>query len=197
MLRGKAREPDEETASGTPNNAEKRDKGRDTTEVDIREADMADERISDVSTVAAHATGASQRHQGMPMIHRTTSSAGSASIKSGKSGKSDHSQRSDLKRKSSIPVFEPTPAPMQLSITDNDADADDEDLAEQLNDNAFDHPSSYVEQRWIWIPKDELGLSELMVADLKASGVQASDLGSTMDKRGVVEVTRSPPEEDE
>ncbi|KAG9226508.1 hypothetical protein CCMSSC00406_0005825 [Pleurotus cornucopiae] len=203
VLRGKAREYDEDTAPGIFNDAEKRDQEKDTTEVDIKEADMTDmadmanERTSDDSTIAAHATGASQRHQGIPMIHRTTSSAGSASIKSAKSGKSDHSQKSDLKRRSSIPVFEPAPAPMQLSVTENDANEDDEDLADQLNDNAFDHPSSYVEQRWIWIPKDELGLSELIVADLKAAGVQASDLGSTMDKRGVVEVTRSPPEEDE
>ncbi|KAG5221026.1 phosphoglycerate mutase [Salix suchowensis] len=190
VLRGKH---DQDTAPGIPNDAEKRDQEKDTAEVDIKEADMTDmadmanERTSDDSTFAAHATGTSQRHQCMPMIHRTTSSAGSASIKSAKSGKSEYSQKSDPKRRSSIPVFKPAPAPMQLSITENDASEDDEDLVDQLNDNAFDHPSSYVEQRWIWIPKDELGLSELIVADLKAAEVQASDSGSTMDKRGVVE----------
>lgn len=49
-------------------------------------------------------------------------------------------------------------------------------------------PSRYVEQVWIWMPKDTLGFSELIIQDLKAAGVDASDVGATMDEKGTVEV---------
>jgi len=80
------------------------------------------------------------------------------------------------------PVFD-APAP---ALEDSDSDEEDE------NDHAFDHPSTYVDQPWIWLPKDPLGLSEVLVSELKAAGVDASDVGAIMDKKGVVEVTRNP-----
>ncbi|KAF5364658.1 hypothetical protein D9758_005530 [Tetrapyrgos nigripes] len=70
-----------------------------------------------------------------------------------------------------------------------------EEDEEDLDDHAFDHPSTYVEQRWIWVPKDRLGLSKVIIQELKDAGVEASDDGATMDKKGVVEVTRNPPDE--
>jgi len=73
------------------------------------------------------------------------------------------------------------------------SDSEDED---DENEHAFDHPSTYVDQAWIWIPKDPLGLSEILTRDLKEAGVDASDVGANMDEKGVVEVTRNPPDED-
>jgi hypothetical protein len=70
-----------------------------------------------------------------------------------------------------------------------------EDEADR-DENAFDHPSTYREQPCIWIPRDTLGLSAVLVDDLKAMGVKASDEGAVMDKRGIVEVSRGPPDEE-
>ncbi|KAJ7268676.1 late exocytosis, associated with Golgi transport-domain-containing protein [Mycena haematopus] len=78
-----------------------------------------------------------------------------------------------------------------VDISDEDVSSDEE---EEQDDHAFDHPSTYVEQPWIWVPKDRLGLSKLLVADLHESGVDASDLGAIMDHKGIVEVTRNPPD---
>jgi len=76
---------------------------------------------------------------------------------------------------------------------------DSSDTSEDEGDrdkHAFDHPSAYVEQEWIWLPKDRLGLSEMLVNDLREVGVDASDLGASMDEKGVVEVTRGPPDDE-
>lgn len=62
------------------------------------------------------------------------------------------------------------------------------------DEHAFDHPSTYVDQEWIWLPKDRLGFSGMIVGDLRKVGVDASDLGAIMDEKGVVEVTRGPPD---
>ena len=64
------------------------------------------------------------------------------------------------------------------------------------NEHVFDHPSMYMEQRWIWIPRDHLGLSKVLVEELWEAGVFASDEGAVMDKKGIVEVTRNPPDEE-
>ncbi|GJJ07100.1 hypothetical protein Clacol_001300 [Clathrus columnatus] len=73
---------------------------------------------------------------------------------------------------------------------DTDSSGDDLDFDE----NGFQHPSSYEEQPWIWIPKDELGLSRYLVAELRSSGVLASDEGATINEEGNVVVTRGPPD---
>jgi len=96
------------------------------------------------------------------------------------------SKKSKSPLKKEHPVFD-APAP---ALEDSDSDEEDE------NDHAFDHPSTYVDQPWIWLPKDPLGLSEVLVSELKAAGVDASDVGAIMDKKGVVEVTRNPPDEE-
>lgn len=64
------------------------------------------------------------------------------------------------------------------------------------NEHTFDHPSVYEDQAWIWLPKDPLGLSELLVNDLIAVGINASDVGAKMDNKGIVEVTRTPPDQE-
>lgn len=97
----------------------------------------------------------------------------------------------DLKEESkskSLPVFDPAAPPVE----DSDSSSDEEDDG----DHAFDHPSTYVGQPWIWLPKDTLGLSELLVNELKGAGVDASNVGATMDEKGVVEVSRNPPDEE-
>ena len=70
----------------------------------------------------------------------------------------------------------------------------DED--EDFDDHGFAHPSTYAEQPWIWVPRDELGLSAYFVRMFREAGVDASDEGAVMDARGDVEVNRSPPDED-
>jgi hypothetical protein len=74
--------------------------------------------------------------------------------------------------------------------------AEEEDEEEEFEEHAFDHPSTYADQAWIWLPHDLLGFSELMAEDLRAVGVEASDLGATLDMNGTVEVSRNPPDED-
>ncbi|KAJ3732412.1 DUF221 family protein [Lentinula guzmanii] len=62
-----------------------------------------------------------------------------------------------------------------------------------LDQHAFDHPSTYVAQPCIWIPRDPLGLSKVLVEYFEEAGVQASDEGAIMSIKGSVEVTNSPP----
>ncbi|KAF7376421.1 hypothetical protein MSAN_00057600 [Mycena sanguinolenta] len=116
-----------------------------------------------------------------PELYHKPSTSAKASKKSKKASKQSGSRQSKV---------DPA-APVDLS--DEDVSSDEE---EEQDDHAFDHPSTYVEQPWIWIPKDRLGLSKLLVDDLHASGVDASDLGAVMDKKGIVEVTRNPPDEE-
>jgi hypothetical protein len=78
-----------------------------------------------------------------------------------------------------------------MKSDDPDSSGDERDFDE----HGFRHPSGFSAQPWIWIPKDELGLSTYLVDELKIAGVDASDAGSMMDCEGNVEVTRSPPDE--
>ncbi|KAI0826040.1 phosphate metabolism protein-domain-containing protein [Irpex lacteus] len=73
---------------------------------------------------------------------------------------------------------------------------DGDEFDQDFDIHGFDHPSTYEPQPWIWIPKDELGVSEWLVKELRDGGVEASDEGSTMDRKGNVEVQRNPPDED-
>ncbi|KAJ7647051.1 DUF221 family protein [Roridomyces roridus] len=82
---------------------------------------------------------------------------------------------------------------IDLDGEDDGDDTSDEELDD--DEHAFAHPSTYVEQPWIWMPRDGLGLSKLLVDELRSGGVSASDIGAVMDDRGVVEVTRNPPDE--
>lgn len=94
----------------------------------------------------------------------------------------------DESKSTPFPVFDPA-AP---AVEDSDSSSSEEDDG----DHAFDHPSTYIDQPWIWLPKDSLGLSELLVSELKEAGVDASDIGAAMDEEGVVEVSRNPPDEE-
>ncbi|KAG9007929.1 hypothetical protein FRB93_006948 [Tulasnella sp. JGI-2019a] len=80
--------------------------------------------------------------------------------------------------------------PEDPSIEDSDSDDDD------TEDNAFNHPSTYRHTPVIWIPKDELGLSALLVKELNNAGVFASDEGAFIDQKGNVDVTRNPPDQE-
>ncbi|KAJ7595058.1 DUF221 family protein [Mycena floridula] len=126
-------------------------------------------------------------------LSRVASGVSVKSNTSKKSAGSHHStetHKTDKSHASSVPPVFDAPAPAGRDIDDEDSD-DEVDF----NEHAFDHPSLYVEQPWIWIPKDPLGLSEILVNELHDIGVDASDLGAAMDKKGVVEVTRNPPDE--
>lgn len=79
--------------------------------------------------------------------------------------------------------------------TDGD---DSDDYDDDLEENAFNHPSTYQDQQWIWIPRWEAcpEISAQLIEDIKAGGVEASDLGAIIDDNGTVQVTRNPPDED-
>ena len=83
------------------------------------------------------------------------------------------------------PSLDPT-TPVLVDNTDEETEDDV---------HAFDHPSTYVDQPWIWIPADHLGLSSLLVKELMDVGVYASDVGAEMREDGTVEVSRNPPDE--
>lgn len=131
--------------------------------------------IPDVQTPPANAD-----IEGAADLFRTTTNDSKRSKKKPKSVKSK-------KSKESLTVADPAPAGIDLS----DSEGDEE---EEQDEHAFDHPSTYEEQKWIWIPKDTLGLSAELVRRLHEKGVDASDEGATMDVKGVVEVSRNPPD---
>ncbi|KIO24905.1 hypothetical protein M407DRAFT_15343 [Tulasnella calospora MUT 4182] len=79
------------------------------------------------------------------------------------------------------------------SQTKDNSDDDDED---DIEDNAFNHPSTYKPTPIIWIPKDDLGLSVLLVEELTLAGVSASDVGAFINENGDVDVSRNPPDEE-
>ncbi|QRW21263.1 tranport-associated late exocytosis protein [Rhizoctonia solani] len=95
--------------------------------------------------------------------------------------KSNKSKKSDKDR---IQIAPAAPA-QKSSIAGNSSSEDDSDLDEF----AFDHPNTYKDAPWIWIP--QYGV----VKELHAAKVEASDEGAEMDEKGVVIVKRNPPEE--
>ncbi|KAJ4473195.1 hypothetical protein C8R41DRAFT_849210 [Lentinula lateritia] len=85
-----------------------------------------------------------------------------------------------------------------LPTNDNQAesqgDNNPESSEDSLDEHAFDHPSTYVAQPCVWIPRDPLGLSTVLVEYLEEAGVRASDEGAIMDAKGAVMVIKPPPE---
>ncbi|KAK7039090.1 phosphate metabolism protein 7 [Paramarasmius palmivorus] len=108
------------------------------------------------------------------------------SFKSEKSHHSKHSHHSSSDSEEDARTEE-----QEQEIDPPDPQREDDD-----DPRAFDHPSTYKPQRWIWVPRDQLGLSSALVQYLKDRGVEASDEGADMDMKGVVEVTRGPPDEE-
>ena len=111
--------------------------------------------------------------------------------KSSDSHVSSHSKKSEKQGKKPKVLLDQAAPKIKI---ENDGDSDGEE--EDDGAHAFDHPSTYQEQPWIWIPKDILGLSEVLAQDLRDAGVEASDIGAFMDEKGVVEVRRNPPDEE-
>lgn len=92
-------------------------------------------------------------------------------------------------------VFD-APAPKIKVDRDGDGDLDTES-EDDLDDHAFDHPSTYQDQPWIWIPQWEAHprLSKQLVDDITSLGVDASDVGAIIEDNGTITVRRSPPDE--
>ncbi|KIY74044.1 DUF221-domain-containing protein [Cylindrobasidium torrendii FP15055 ss-10] len=133
-----------------------------------------------------------QSSQSAGLSRTTTVASRSQSVKSHKSSKYGHDDKSDDNGSSDgehqkREFAAPSPAGVDLS----DEEGDD---ALQEDEHAFDHPSTYEEQPWIWLPRDELGLSEILVGEFREAGIDASCEGATMDAKGVVEVSRNPPD---
>lgn len=114
--------------------------------------------------------------------HSSKASKASKESKCSKKGKRKGDKSPEL------PILDPPTA----ALTDDEDDDEEEDD----DVHAFDHPSTYVDQPWIWIPKDQLGLSSFLVKELQDSGVSASDVGAEIKEDGIVEVSRNPPDED-
>ncbi|EJD51989.1 hypothetical protein AURDEDRAFT_56051 [Auricularia subglabra TFB-10046 SS5] len=87
------------------------------------------------------------------------------------------------------------PSAIDEFVRDSHAN-DDDDADIELDEHAFDHPATYKPAPWIWVPRDPLGLSSVIVEELNMAGVSASDTGATVDKHGVVKVSRNPPDEE-
>jgi len=141
------------------------------------------ETIKEASTHRDAGHGHSQQDL-HPTISRESHRSGSSRRSRSLSG-SRHSHKSN---RSVVATAAVAPA---MKHDDPDSSGDEDDFDE----NGFRHPSSFAEQPWIWIPRDELGLSKYLVEELRMAGVDASDEGSMMDSEGDVEVTRSPPDE--
>ncbi|KAG8704283.1 hypothetical protein FRC09_003651 [Ceratobasidium sp. 395] len=104
---------------------------------------------------------------------------------------SKKSKKSQTKEGGGKLTIAPAAPALKTSIAGDSDSEDDSDL----DDFAFDHPSTYKDAPWIWLPKDELGISDLLVKELHDAKVEASDTGATMNKKGIVEVIRNPPDE--
>ncbi|KAF7361617.1 hypothetical protein MVEN_00504900 [Mycena venus] len=150
----------------------------------FQEAEQKEEKNTQ-QKAAEQAVMADLQKGDAPELYRKSSAASKASKASKKS------KASSKKSSSGRPTIDP-PAPAGVDLSDEDVSSEEE---EEQDDHAFDHPSTYVKQPWIWMPQDRLGLSKLLVDDLHAVGVDASDLGAVMDEKGIVEVTRNPPDE--
>lgn len=81
------------------------------------------------------------------------------------------------------------PAEALKTRGDIDGDGDDDDAEEEIDEHAFDHPSTYKPAPWIWVPKDNLGFSDIVLEELREAGVDASDLGAFMNEKARVKVT--------
>jgi hypothetical protein len=110
--------------------------------------------------------------------------------------KSDHDDERERppSRASSRPTLDGTDVSRHSSLhtappvkTRQDDDSDD-DVDEDVDEHAFNHPSTYKPAPWIWVPKDTLGLSDVILEELREAGVDASDLGAFMNEKARVRV---------
>ncbi|KAK7039088.1 phosphate metabolism protein 7 [Paramarasmius palmivorus] len=113
-----------------------------------------------------------------------------------KSEKSNHSHHSHSKHSKHSHSSSDSEDAEDTRTEEQEIDPPDSQREDDDDPHAFDHPSTYKPQRWIWVPRDQLGLSRALVQYLKDRGVEASDEGADMDMKGVVEVTRGPPDEE-
>ncbi|CUA72941.1 Phosphate metabolism protein 7 [Saccharomyces cerevisiae S288c] [Rhizoctonia solani] len=119
------------------------------------------------------------------LLTRTNTKDSHDSARSKRSNKSKKTNQDELQIAPAAPA-------QKTSITGDDASSEDDS---DLDDFAFDHPNTYKDAPWIWIPKDTLGISAVLLKELHAAKVEASDSGSKMDEKGLVTVSRSPPDE--
>lgn len=99
------------------------------------------------------------------------------------------SNGTDVSRHPSTHDEKSAPPPGLKTKGDLYEEGDDDDAEEEIDEHAFDHPSTYKPAPLIWVPKDKLGLSDVILEELKAAGVQASDLGAYMNEKSQVKVT--------
>lgn len=59
----------------------------------------------------------------------------------------------------------------------------------------FNHPASVEAQRTVWLPQDQLGLAEVELADIRSKKIDVSTENATMNAKGTVDISGSPPGE--
>lgn len=57
----------------------------------------------------------------------------------------------------------------------------------------FTHPAAVEPQRIVWIPRDEMGLAESEVVDMRRHGVESSTENAILDAKGHTEIEGHPP----
>lgn len=91
-------------------------------------------------------------------------------------------------------VNEKTPGESGTPIMDDAAGLTGQDRIDIRHE--FDNPAMYKKQPVIWIADDPLGLGNYEANRINAAGVEASTEYAHMDEKGVIDVDRSPPDEE-
>ncbi|KAI0250632.1 DUF221-domain-containing protein [Lactifluus subvellereus] len=103
----------------------------------------------------------------------------------GGSPRPDDADGSPLKRAASPPSKNETHAPSNSPFA----------KAMEGEPTDFTHPAAVEEQRFIWLPRDQLGLVHEIERDLDTQGILHSTEGAVMDGKGHVDVTTAIPED--
>ncbi|CED82447.1 Uncharacterized conserved protein [Phaffia rhodozyma] len=100
------------------------------------------------------------------------------------------------------PVGEIPPNTMELrtrppNLEGNDKRKSHEDhSAIHEREDAFTHPAVKTGQQIVWVPRDNLGLGEEAVKEMRRMKIKASHHDTTVSEKGKVDITGPPPDED-
>jgi calcium permeable stress-gated cation channel len=162
-------------------------RGKDMKAVKDRDLELERDEKPHAST-SAHAVSGAVLNEELPRpMSQRTKSARRLHIPTEANGETEDNQR--------FPDFAP---PTRREVDDGAVVhvENEEEEDKDFDTHGFDHPSTYEPQHWIWLPKDPLGLSRVLLGELHGAGVEASDEGAEMDEKGNVEVYRGPPDQD-
>lgn len=185
LVRRRIQAPVERIANQVQSNIAKTARVDRVTSLDKSDVDdlLGEDQEKPQGSTSAYSIGPGTSELQRTPSHRSQSSAKLQSSR----GSAD--MRSALPEKYPSHAVDSNPVAPPATLEEDDVDKD-------FDVHGFDHPSTYAEQPWVWIPKDKLGMSQVLVRELRQSGVDASDEGASIDTKGTVEVQRAPPDED-